>query len=275
MAKKIGTDVGEWMFGSSGNDEMHGLGGNDWLKGYGGADILRGGSGSDTLDGGDGADTADYGDSPGGVFVSLISGFASGGDAEGDTLKSIEHITGSPFIDVLVGDDYANSLNGGAGYDILQGFGGDDRLDGGSGDGSLYGMAGNDVLFVSHSNGNNLLNGGPGADRIMTGFGADRIVFSAIDDLGTQSSDWIIGFYPQEGDRFDLRGIDADVYAPGDQSFAFIGNGTFSGTPGEIRYYERGPDLIFELQTGTSTDIEAFFVVSTQPQTPQAGWFLL
>ena len=274
MAKIIGTNAGECLLGTSGGDEIDGLGGNDWLKGYGGADTLRGGSGSDTLNGGDGLDTATYSDSPAGVYVSLISGFASGGDAEGDRLISIEDITGSPFIDVLVGDDGPNALYGQAGYDILQGFGGDDTLHSGSGGGSLYGMAGNDRLYASHD-GINHLNGGPGADRILTGLSTDRIVFSSIDDLGTQTGDWIIGFYPQEGDLFDLSGIDADVYAPGDQSFTFIGNAPFSGTPGEIRYYERSEDRIFELQTGTSTDIEGVFVVSTEPQTPHAGWFVL
>jgi serralysin len=268
MATIIGTNNGEFLYGGSDADRIHGLGGADWLKGGGGADTLRGGSGSDLLYGGEGVDTVEYSDSPAGVSVSLVSRSATGGDAEGDTLNSIENIVGSDFADVLAGDGGAN---------ILQGLGGDDRLDGGGGDNALYGMAGDDLLFVSYSNGNNMLNGGPGADRIFTGFGADAIVFSSIGDVGLTfaTTDWIIGFYPQEGDRLDLRGIDADVYAPGDQGFTFIGTAPFSGTPGEIRYSQFEDDFFFELQTGTSTDIEGVFHVSTEPMTPDAGWFLL
>jgi hypothetical protein len=48
------------------------------------------------------------------VNVSLATGAAHGGDAEGDTFINIENLTGSAFSDVLEGDGGNNVLNGGA-----------------------------------------------------------------------------------------------------------------------------------------------------------------
>ena len=60
-----------------------------------------------------------------GVMVTL-GGTISGGYAEGDMLTGIENVTGSPKVDMLVGDSSANVLNGGAGNDDLTGNGGAD-----------------------------------------------------------------------------------------------------------------------------------------------------
>jgi Ca2+-binding RTX toxin-like protein len=88
--------------------------------------MLIGGVGADHLDGGAGSDTASYAASAARVVVNLAIGAASGGDAQGDTLTSIENLTGSAFADVLTGDDNANVLTSGAGGDTLTGGGGAD-----------------------------------------------------------------------------------------------------------------------------------------------------
>jgi serralysin len=69
-------------------------------------------------------------------------------------------------------------------------------------------------------------------------------------------------------------GIDADVYASGNQAFTFIGTAAFSGTPGEIRYYHSEGDTYLELQLGTSADIEGVIRL-VGVHTPQASWFVL
>ena len=51
--------------------------------------------------------------------VSLVTGVAHGGDAEGDTFSSIESFLGSAQSDTLEGDGGNNVLNGGAGIDTL------------------------------------------------------------------------------------------------------------------------------------------------------------
>jgi Ca2+-binding RTX toxin-like protein len=107
--------------------------GNDSLDGGAGNDTLIGGAGADKLAGGDGIDTADYSASPTAVTVNLTTGVGTGGDAQGDSLTTIENLTGSKFDDVLTGDAGANKLDGGAGNDVLTGGAGADVLIGGDG----------------------------------------------------------------------------------------------------------------------------------------------
>jgi Ca2+-binding RTX toxin-like protein len=134
------------LYGNDGNDVLKGGGGADGLDGGSGNDILKGGGGADLLIGGAGTDTADY--SQGfGATVDLALGQGFGGDAEGDTLISIENVTGSTFDDVIRGNDSANGLRGGDGVDRLQGGGGSDTLDGGAGADELDGGTGADTMI--------------------------------------------------------------------------------------------------------------------------------
>jgi len=115
------------------DDTIFGLGGDDWIFGLDGNDTLMGGEGADHLFGGDGTDTATYMDSPEGVFVDLQNGQAAFGTAWGDTLESIENLTGSFYADDLFGDYHDNVLSGSWGNDKLEGRGGADILNGGLG----------------------------------------------------------------------------------------------------------------------------------------------
>jgi Ca2+-binding RTX toxin-like protein len=51
-----------------------------------------------------------------------------GGDAHGDALYNIQNVVGSPFNDVLIGDNNGNRLTGGGGADFLVGGGGNDTF---------------------------------------------------------------------------------------------------------------------------------------------------
>jgi Ca2+-binding RTX toxin-like protein len=62
------------------------------------------------------------------VTVDLATGTGSGGDAQGDTLVSIENLNGSNFNDTLAGNGGANVLRGLAGRDTLSGGAGADRF---------------------------------------------------------------------------------------------------------------------------------------------------
>ena len=146
--------TGSWF-----NDFLTGNSGANVLSGGWGNDSLQGAAGADTLSGGGGVDTAVYTQSTAGVMVSLLWDTASGGDAEGDELNSIENLSGSGYDDSLFGDNNANFLNGNDGNDTLLGFGGDDIL---YGDGRSLG--GNDVL--NGGAGHDTLNGGPGGDTM-------------------------------------------------------------------------------------------------------------
>jgi VCBS repeat-containing protein len=156
----VGTEFADQLGGDAGANRLEGGDGSDLLEGRGGADTLVGGAGDDTLTGGDGADVLDGGAgsdtvnyflSAAAIHVSLTTGAASGGDAAGDTLNSIENVTGSDFNDTIDGNAGDNLLVGGRGDDILNGGVGNDILIGGRGADTLVGGDGIDIADYSQS----------------------------------------------------------------------------------------------------------------------------
>ncbi len=166
--------------GGDGADSINAANNNDELDGGQGDDILIGGAGADIVAGGGGTDTASYATSDARIIANLVSNKATGsGQGVGDTLSSIENLTGTAFNDILTGNTDANVLFGSAGIDTLTGNGGADTLNGG---------AGIDIL-----------NGGAGNDTLVGGADADTFVY---DFLGFDN-DLIIGW--QNGsDKIDL-----------------------------------------------------------------------
>lgn len=132
-----GSNAGDLIIGNSAVNVLEGGQGDDRIAGLGGGDTISGGSGSDTVD---------YSASATAVNVNLATQIATGGDAQGDTLSSIENAIGSGFADVLTGSNAANRLEGGAGNDLLIGNNGDDTLRAGDGKDLLIGGLGADVL---------------------------------------------------------------------------------------------------------------------------------
>ena len=163
--------------------------GNNHLEGMGGDDILEGRGGADTLDGGTGNDTASYESSPTGVHVTVndpaTGAFvAYGGDATGDTLISIENLTGSAHDDVLIGGSNNNYFIGGLGNDLIDGDGGIDTID--------YSTENIDHVAI------NL--GMSGATEFKAATAADSLGFLSADNLyhienaiGTSGDDQIVG----------------------------------------------------------------------------------
>ena len=66
------------------------------------------------LNGGTGDDTASYAASSTGVNIDLSMNTATGGDATGDTLNSIENLIGSGAAATLTGANGSNIISGGA-----------------------------------------------------------------------------------------------------------------------------------------------------------------
>lgn len=230
------------LYGGSGNDSLEGGADSDGLYSGNGSDTLRGGAGDDALGGGAGADvlngeggldTVTYEDSPVAVMITPGSGGilqGSGGDAQGDTLSSIEHLVGSQFNDVLFGDGIDNVLEGLAGNDDLRGSngndillggpGGADFLDGGSGSdwtGYITSFAGVDVnlttnrAFGGDAQGDTLINienvKGSVFNDVLTGNAANNYLDSFLGDdrlVGSLGADTLDG-----GD-----GTDTLSYAP-------------------------------------------------------------
>ena len=123
-----GADDGDdSIYGGEGKDTLFGFDGDDLLNAGDDDDSLIGSAGFDTLNGGGGFDFVDYSASSAGVSINLDTGFASGGDAEGDVLISIEGIYGTSFADTLIGNDSDNELRGST-DDYLIGGGGADKF---------------------------------------------------------------------------------------------------------------------------------------------------
>jgi Ca2+-binding RTX toxin-like protein len=121
------------MLGRGGDDALFGNEKSQTMVGGAGGDILSPGPGTDRIDGGAGKDTISYSDAATGVKVNLRKGRGAGEGAGTDTINAVETIEGSPFRDVLTGDNRPNTLFGKEGKDILSGGSGDDFLSGGSG----------------------------------------------------------------------------------------------------------------------------------------------
>jgi serralysin len=124
-------------------------------------------------------------------------------------------LAGTPYADRLYGDAIRNEILGGYG---------NDRIAGGSGADRLAGQFGADDLF-----------GGSGADR----FRYNDLWESTVSPV---ARDTIFDFSGSDGDRIDLRGIDARYGTPGNQAFAFIGVAAFHGRAGELRYERKASD---------------------------------
>jgi len=228
-----GDGSANMLDGSGGDDTLSGAGGNDVLTGGAGLDTLNGGAGNDTLaggadsdalTGGDDTDTADYSASASGVTVDLNAGTGLGGDAQGDTLATIENVTGSASGDTLTGDGGVNVLDGGDGDDTLAGLGGAD---------SLVGGAGNDTAdySVSAAGVRVDLNAGTGIGGDANGDTLSNIEnakgSTSADTLtGTGSTNTLIG----NGGADTLLGMDGnDKLTVADSGFAKVdgGVGTF------------------------------------------------
>ncbi|MGI9487619.1 MAG: cadherin domain-containing protein, partial [Geminicoccaceae bacterium] len=191
------TDGGDsGLHGGGFGDHIVGDGSDNAIYGYAGDDTLEGGAGADVIDGGDGSDTASYASSSSSVDINLGAGSVSGGDAQGDTLISIDNLIGSSSGDTLTGDTGSNTIEGGGGGDTIDGGAGTDTasyesssagvtvdLSAGTGSGghatgdslsnveNVTGSGHADIL--TGDSGTNVLDGGAGADLLYGGGGND------------------------------------------------------------------------------------------------------
>jgi Ca2+-binding RTX toxin-like protein len=222
--------------GGGGNDKLHGGSdgvveggeGNDTLSaeddGYGLAQLF-GGSGDDFLtgnqssvrlhDGGSGRDTVDLGVGEGAERYQAVTAVLDGSNSVtvqvgGGSLRlrSIENVRTGDGIDNLTGDASANTFWTGAGADVLKGGAGADRFWAGLGSDEMWGEA-----------------------------GADTFVFANASDSRGSHVDLIRTW--DQADLIDLKLIDADLTAAGDQDFQFLGKGTADQNIGlgQIKYY--------------------------------------
>jgi hypothetical protein len=195
--KLVGNLEDNSIYGNLGDDLIRGADGDDWLEGGVGGDIINGGAG---------IDSAVYTESTEAVSVDLETGGASGGDAEGDVLKSIEWLEGSAYDDELLGDDASNVLTGGDGNDILNGRAGDDKLQGGDGDDTYVVDSVDDDIVEALANGTDKIK----ASVTYTLDDADEIenlTLTGSKDIDGTGNNYDNGLTGNSGDNL-LKGLD-------------------------------------------------------------------
>lgn len=226
----IGTSGNDVIIGSSDNNFLTGGAGQDFLSGSDGDDTLEGGSGADDLNGGNGLDTVSYSTSDEAVAVYLFNNTVSGGDTEGDTLTSIENVTGSNFNDNIVGDSTDNVLFGGSGSDWLRGGNGNDTLQGGAGADTLDGGDGIDTMSYSISS--DAVSVRLFAGNATVNHGEADTLISIENVAGSQLNDTIIA----NGGTNELFGLGGNDFIDGgggdDQIFGNDGNDVLVGGNG-------------------------------------------
>ncbi|MET0275048.1 MAG: hypothetical protein ABW360_18830 [Phenylobacterium sp.] len=128
--------------------------------------------------------------------------------------------------DVAAGWAGNDLMFGGGGRDTLSGGAGNDTLDGGAGQDELRGGAGADVLRAGEGDGS----------AMWGGAGSDRFDFDSVNMMmqpgQSKAPDQINDF--SDGDRIDLRDIDANWNRAGDQAFHLVSGGEFTGQAGEL-----------------------------------------
>ena len=182
------------------------------IRGTSYGDTFTGDANGNSFDGGTaGFDGVDYSSSEAAVNVNLSTNVHSGGDAQGDSLVSIELVTGSAFNDTLASSSASHILRGGAGDDlyivgaagVVLGEAAGNGIDEvqtalatlsienyeyiekltytGTGAFTGTGSAANNI--ITGGVGNDSLTGGAGNDELIGGLGNDTLAGGVGDDL--------------------------------------------------------------------------------------------
>ena len=241
----LGLDGNDVLDGGIGHDFLRGDGGNDSLLGGDDDDYLRGGLGDDFIDGGAGWDRVAFFGATAGITVDLnIVGVAQDTGSQGfDTLVGIEHASGTPFDDTIIGNGGDNWLWGENGNDSFAAGGGNDLVEVGPGTVSADGGTGNDTFSVWANHAmlgvdvtvSLLLQGAAQA----TGIGS--MTLAGFENLsGSIGTDTLIG----DGNVNVLAGD--------------LGNDTLRGGDGDDTLYGDGRIIVDTHGTGTSGPITTY-----------------
>ena len=143
-------------------------------------------------------------------------------------------------------DEGNDTVFGGKRDDKIDAWDGNDIVHGGRGNDIIWGETGNDTIYGDK--GSDQIYGNADMDHLHGGAGADRFMYFAHYDsyAGSTTSDWIHDFSHAQGDRIDLKRVDADSTKRQNQDFKFIGDDDFSGKAGELHYRVDGGTTYLE-----------------------------
>jgi Ca2+-binding RTX toxin-like protein len=217
--------------GTNDPDSLIGTAEDDRISCYNGDDTAFGGDGDDKIDGHGGADRL----------------FGEGGN------------------DTLSGSGGRDTFDGGEGDDVIEISGGRALVLGGAGNDRLYdypltkdadklvGGIGDDTIQAG--GGADSIIGGTGADLLSGGGSKDKFIYQRLSDSTIWHRD-TIGDWQNGLDVLDLRRLDADQTAVGDQAFTFVGTAAFTGAAGELRYEHVDGNTIISAQVDADTEID-------------------
>ena len=116
----VGNNLDNTLIGGNLADTLKAVSGDNTLDGGAGNDTLYAGTGSDTLIGGTGTNTANYTDvGSSNINISLRDGSATYSSSSVDALSGISHVIMGEGNDIVEGNQFNNTLDGGNGADIL------------------------------------------------------------------------------------------------------------------------------------------------------------
>jgi len=194
----IGSNSGELINGSWGNDTLSGMGGDDIF-------VIGKAEGNDTIVGGSGFDTIRVANAGAVLNWAQISSIEALDLAPGATLA----LSGTAANDLIDLSDMR--MNGGV------------RLNGGNGNDTLLGGQWNDVL-----------SGGNGEDTLTGGAGEDSFRFAYVWESRPGSGIDVIKDFTHGVDSIDLSAIDANSRLAGQQHFTFIGDAAYTKAAGQL-----------------------------------------
>tara|TARA_R110002124_G_scaffold64985_2_gene178029 strand:- start:862969 stop:881598 length:18630 start_codon:yes stop_codon:yes gene_type:complete len=242
-----GSNYGDTLIGTTGNNYFRGLDGDDYIDAGDGADTIYDGFGADTIYGGLGADKIYVFDDNSADVIYATDGGAD--DSTEDWLYS-EGASGHLVID-LVNETFTNSLNPLLGLNVTDTIIGFEHVDTRSGFAdTVTGTAGNNTIIGN--GGDDVIEGGDGADYLYgeetSGAGdtqgaADRVVYAnategiVIDFTSNIASndgygniDYVYNFDQVIGSDFDDIITLKDEGISGMASFSGDGNDTVTGS---------------------------------------------
>ncbi|WP_439544392.1 M10 family metallopeptidase C-terminal domain-containing protein [Hyphomicrobium sp.] len=245
-----GNELANTITGGANKDVLAGKGGNDILNGGAGVDTLYGDGGNDTLNGGAGADYM-YAGSGNDIYI-----VDDARDTIWENLNDGTDTVRTALGSFTLGANFENLVFTGTGAFKGTGNALNNALTGGAGNDTLYGLAGNDSLVGGA--GADTLIGGAGKDALSGGLGADVFRFNDVSESTRSAFDIISDFTRAQGDRIDLRAIDANTKIAGDQAFSFIAAGAFTGVAGQLSYQNQY--LLGDINGDRIADFDIFFV---------------
>ena len=256
----VGTSADELLVGFLANNGgiIDGAGGDDIISAWTNDDTLIGGAGNDQLRGGLGNDTYRFTFATsdedriterlgGGTDTLQITDAAAAelGYRRSGNLLVIEragtaarvviedHFSGVPTnrVEQIQATDGLRFLKS-----VLVGTATSDILVGASGSETLNGGGGADIIA-----------GGGAKDVLTGGLGADVFTFTAVSDSTAAAAgrDTITDFSQPQGDRINLRLIDANTGLAGDQAFSFLGLGPTTGA-GTLAFTHTGGNTLVQ-----------------------------